>query len=93
LSRLSGLLGRRSPWVAALLNFLAWGSGFIYAGRRVLLGASLMLFTAAMFFASALAGSGRPAEAFAAALAGYLLVSLALAREAYLEARRRSGGG
>lgn len=37
-------MNRKSQGVAALLNFLFWGVGYIYAGRKVRFGIGLFLF-------------------------------------------------
>lgn len=37
----------KSPWVAAFLNFVIWGSGYLYINHRKVLGAGLLL---VMFF-------------------------------------------
>lgn len=34
---------KKNPWIAALLNLLAPGLGYIYAGRRTVFGAGLLL--------------------------------------------------
>ncbi|MBC7218622.1 MAG: hypothetical protein H5T49_00590 [Hadesarchaea archaeon] len=86
--------GRRNPWLAAFLNFFIWGAGFVYAGRRLFLGVSLLLFTMIISLSAGLAQYDFY-QAAALALAAWLLISLALAREAYFEARERNrkGGG
>ncbi|NIO21333.1 MAG: hypothetical protein GTN76_11505 [Candidatus Aenigmarchaeota archaeon] len=33
----------RSPWLAAFLNFIIWGSGYVYIGHRMILGAGLVI--------------------------------------------------
>lgn len=33
----------KSPWLAAFLNFIIWGSGYVYIGRRMILGAGLVM--------------------------------------------------
>ena len=37
----------KSPWIAAFMNFVVWGSGYIYIRHRMVLGAGLLL---VMFF-------------------------------------------
>jgi glucan phosphoethanolaminetransferase (alkaline phosphatase superfamily) len=37
--------GRKSPWIAAFLNFVFWGSGYVYIKHRKVFGAGLMLVT------------------------------------------------
>jgi len=33
----------KSPWIAAFLNFVVWGLGYIYIRHRMVLGAGLLL--------------------------------------------------
>jgi hypothetical protein len=33
----------RSPWFAAFLNFVIWGSGYVYIGHRMVLGIGLVI--------------------------------------------------
>lgn len=33
----------KSPWIAAFLNFVIWGSGYIYLKHRIFLGTGLLL--------------------------------------------------
>lgn len=35
----------KSPWVAAFLNFVVWGSGYVYARHRMILGVGLIIVT------------------------------------------------
>jgi hypothetical protein len=35
----------KSPWIAAFLNFVVWGSGYVYIGHRMTLGMGLVLVT------------------------------------------------
>lgn len=39
----------KSPWVAAFLNFIVWGSGYLYIRHRMILGIGLVM---VMFFNS-----------------------------------------
>lgn len=32
----------KSPWIAAFLNFVFWGSGYVYIKHRMLLGSGLV---------------------------------------------------
>lgn len=90
---------RRSPWLAALLNFLAWGLGYLYAGRRRLLGLSLFFFVFTAFAAGGILADPdrfgfKTYESLYLAvgmvLAAWFVVSAALARDAYLEAKTRA---
>jgi len=33
----------KSPWLAALFNFLIWGTGYLYIGHRMVLGIGLTI--------------------------------------------------
>ncbi|MFH1237114.1 MAG: hypothetical protein V1648_01775 [Candidatus Aenigmatarchaeota archaeon] len=35
----------KSPWIAAFLNFVTWGAGYIYIRHRMVLGTGLLLVT------------------------------------------------
>ncbi|MEM2618716.1 MAG: hypothetical protein QW356_04445 [Candidatus Hadarchaeales archaeon] len=75
---------RRSV-LAAVLNALLWGTGYLYLKRRVPLGLSLVLFVFCavnmyQFYMRS------PALALALGISAYLLLSLALAWDAYQEA-------
>jgi hypothetical protein len=35
-------MGNKNPWVAALLNFIFMGAGYLYAGKRKVFGAGLV---------------------------------------------------
>lgn len=35
---------KKNPWIAAVLNFLLYGLGYIYNGKRLLFGAGLVIF-------------------------------------------------
>jgi hypothetical protein len=39
----------KSPWIAAFLNFVVWGLGYIYIRHRMVLGAGLAIITAINF--------------------------------------------
>lgn len=88
----------RRPWFAAVLNFFAWGLGYLYAGRRRLLGLSLFFFVFIVFavggFLSSSTEKTLTYESFylvmGMLLAAWFFVSAALARDAYLEAKTRT---
>jgi hypothetical protein len=87
--RVRRTLRRRNPWAAAFLNFFMWGMGYLYAGRRLFLGAALFLFIFIVSLAGEMAAwdFGR---AVALMFGAWLLLSAALARDAYAEARERA---
>jgi len=35
----------KSPWIAAFLNFVVWGAGYVYIRHRMVLGMGLVLVT------------------------------------------------
>ncbi len=80
------------PWVAAVLNFLIWGAGYIYNRKRAGFGTFLsigyILSIASLLFApeSVIADDG-PLYITLSTLA-YLLISAAFAMDAYKENRK-----
>ncbi|MFQ5801016.1 MAG: hypothetical protein ACE5HH_04780 [Candidatus Hydrothermarchaeales archaeon] len=40
----------KNPWIAALLNFLFYGAGYLYVGKRKILGWGLVLVALIMLF-------------------------------------------
>lgn len=78
----------RRPWFAAVLN-LVWGLGYLYVGRRRLLGVALF----SCVFTTFAAGEILYESFYLAAgmlLTAWFFVSVALARDAYLEAKTRA---
>lgn len=63
----------------------------VYAGKHRFLGASLTFFLFSAFFAAPLLGTGNWELGVGVVAAAYLMVSLALAREAYLAAGGKDG--
>jgi len=45
---------KKNPWIAALLNLLFLGAGYIYNGRRLLVGISFMIFGFSVAFSTIL---------------------------------------
>lgn len=77
-----------NPAVSGLLNFLLWGIGYIYNGKRLVLGISLLL--AMIIMHSTIFYLGL---AFYMSMPGlmtilsHLIISLALAYDAYSDAK------
>lgn len=42
---------RKNPWIAAILNFLWYGFGYVYNGKRVAFGAGLIILELIEYFA------------------------------------------
>jgi hypothetical protein len=40
----------KSPWLAAFLNFVIWGAGYVYIKHRMVLGVGLIFVTFLNFF-------------------------------------------
>ena len=77
------LMTKKNPWLAAVLNFLLYGLGYIYNGKRIgigilLLAADIILSSIYLvIFSVELAVTALP----------LLLIGLALAWDAYREAQ------
>ena len=73
--------GKKSPSLAAILNFLIWGLGYLYLGKRTAFG--LLLVIGEVFGASiTLTGVVDPMEYLV-----FLIFSVAFAVDAYQEAK------
>lgn len=81
---------KKNPWVAAILNFLLFGGGTLYVGRRVLVGLLITLGgTAAQVVeieVSPLVGNSIP-SLWPFLLGGLVIAKLGLAVDGYREAR------
>jgi hypothetical protein len=83
---------RWRPWVAAALNFFLWGLGYLWNGRRKLLGFATCCFVLATLY-GAQAWSASPSPSTYYTIMGmfavtWIFLSFAFARDAYLDARR-----
>lgn len=92
LHRVAKRISKPVPWVAGLLNFFGPGLGYIYARKRKFLGIALITFFLTILTASGALASGGMTWSTAITATGlaYLFVSVALARDAYLEAKARN---
>ncbi|KXB01693.1 hypothetical protein AKJ41_00630 [candidate division MSBL1 archaeon SCGC-AAA259O05] len=89
-NRLRKRLKRRSPWLAALLN-VVWGLGYLYAGRKKLVGLSLLSLVWPGLTVAGMIQSGSEVPVFLiywTTIGAPLFVCLALARDAYIEAEK-----
>lgn len=94
----------KNPWIAATLNFFFPGAGYLYTGRRRLLGAGWLLGailmtvveqSAAIFPALGIEAAGLQAaapEVFTLLFATVFLMNTMFAVDAYQEARQLSTG-
>lgn len=91
-SRVKERMKTRNPWVSGALNFLGWGLGYLYAGRKKLVGLALFFFIVGNYAASAVfvTGGVGPGAVFLTFLLTWLFAGLALGRDAYLEAKKRN---
>lgn len=91
-SRVRERMRTRNPWVSGALNFLGWGLGYLYAGRKKLVGAALLFFIVGNYAASTafVKGAVGPGAVLLTFLTSWLITGLALARDAYLEAKERN---
>ena len=47
---------KKNPWIAAILNLLFWGLGYVYNGKRVLFGVLILIADLSFTLAVILAG-------------------------------------
>lgn len=84
---------KKNPWIAAALNFIVWGAGYIYAGQRsgfgILIWISfLMAILAYVVSIPYIIPASYGALSDTLSLLSYLIFSFALARDAYNEAKK-----
>ena len=82
-------MARKKPWIAAILNFLLPGLGYIYNGKRVFLGA--LIFTADMLlnFYYLLNPVNELTNDTLVFSAAFFLITIAISYDAYKEAKTR----
>ncbi len=76
---------KKNPWIAAILNFILYGLGYLYLGKRRALGGGLLV--SDVILSIFLLGSQLPGTTFAGLTVGFLIMGLALAYDAYREAK------
>ncbi|MBI4895671.1 MAG: hypothetical protein HY831_04220 [Candidatus Aenigmarchaeota archaeon] len=77
-----------NPAVSAILNFILWGIGYIYNGKRLILGISLLLAMIIMHSTVFYLGFHfYLTTAGLMILLSHLIISLALAYDAYSDAK------
>ncbi len=83
--------GKKNPWLAATLNFLLPGLGYIYAGRRAVFGAGLILvlFVLSFLLFKDLQFSNLTPEYDMRSLAWAVSLNLLFAYDAYTDAKKR----
>jgi hypothetical protein len=91
---------KKNPFIAAILNFLLWGLGYVYNGKRMALGIGLILGSLlwSVFFvyvmSTPLPESSTPASPTPFSIIpflpflGNLIITIALAYDAYREAKQ-----
>jgi len=91
-SRIKREVRTRRPWIAGALNFTAWGLGYLFAGRKKLLGLSLFAFLGGNYLVGIAYAAGRVSltQMSAAGLFLWLFLGFTLARDAYFEAKKGS---
>jgi len=87
---------KKNPWIAAILNLLFWGLGYIYNGKRVLFGVLILIadlsFTLAVILAGMTSGDYSlisDSDLIGGALMTVfgILITAAFASDAYKEAK------
>ncbi len=75
---------KKNPWIAAVLNFILWGLGYLYIRNKIVFGALFLIADIIISFASILNLDLLDIPVFA----GFFLISIALACDGYVEAKR-----
>ena len=79
---------KRNPVVSAVLNFIIWGTGYIYNGKRIVLGIlllfSFLVLAVAAFFVGIRWFFAMPGLLFCIA---HFLISIGIAIDGYMECK------
>ena len=79
----------KNPWIAAVLNLLLFGAGYIYNGRQVKLGWGITIACAVLRYAEVrLKLDNLAPDLWPLFLGGLAILQIVLAVDAYQEARR-----
>lgn len=81
----------KNPWIAALLNFLTYGGGYLYSGCRVKLGIGLLAVFLVMGGETILSPGGHFSNPFGTHMLSMSVLSLVLAYDAFSEASSNGG--
>ncbi|MCD6576305.1 MAG: hypothetical protein J7K73_04065 [Nanoarchaeota archaeon] len=77
---------KHKPWIGAVLNFFVWGTGFMYIGRFIY-GLMWLLAAALLLVPTLRMQRFLPNEIYLYMMAGYFVISVLLAVEAYFDAK------
>ncbi|MBI4170949.1 MAG: hypothetical protein HY514_04590 [Candidatus Aenigmarchaeota archaeon] len=77
---------RKNPWIAAILNFILWGLGYLYNGKRLALGLLLLIGDMMQNIIWLFVGADLPL--MLAAVISFVLISIGLAYDAFKEAKK-----
>lgn len=74
---------KKNPWVAAVLNFVFYGAGYIYAGKRKELGIGLLIVFLVMLAETFLGTTGHLENPFDTHLISMFVLSFVVAYDGY----------
>ncbi len=77
---------KKNPWIAAILNFILWGLGYLYNGKKIALGVLLLIGDLILNFATLYWST----LTLLSAVIPFLLISIGLAYDGYKEAKEIS---
>ncbi len=77
---------KKNPWIAAILNFFFWGTGYVYNGKRVWFGIGLFVSDVFMMW-SAVIQTLQSGGVESIMWHGLVLITLLFAYDAYREAK------
>ncbi len=89
---------KKNPWIAAVLNFFIWGLGYLYNGKRIALGAGLLVGDILLNISIFLTLLNLPTEISTSQIdevsgwliiLSFVLISITLAYDAHREAKGR----
>jgi hypothetical protein len=82
----------KKPWLAAVLNLVLNGVGYIYNGKRVVFGVLILISSIISYFIEGSDINILSSEVKVIAVAAYLIMTIAFTLDAYQEAKEINEG-
>jgi len=85
------LKAKKNPWIAALLNFLFYGAGYLYAGKKKVLGSGLVLVFGVMSIEFFLGSINHLSDPISTHMISTTLLSFVVAYDVYAIVKEEEG--
>jgi len=80
---------KKNPWIAAILNFMFYGAGYLYAGKRTTFGTMLLVGWAISLTAGETLDPNISLYGLGALLMSEIFIGFALAYDGYMAVKRK----